>query len=313
MSDLIRNELVTGASGFIGGRLLAKAERLPLYRQSRPGEHRVADLLEPASLRLACEGMDTVLHCAGYAHAFLDADPVRHHAVNYQGTVNLLEAAGQAGVRKFIYLSSVKAMGEPSDICAGEDFALLPTTPYGLAKRAAESAVLAAGQRYGMHVVNLRLSMVYGRGGGGNLRRMAQGIQQGWFPPLPETGNRRSMVHVDDVIRAIELVAARPEANGQTYIVAHPRAVSGAVLYQTLRAVLGQSPVRWCVPAYGLRFAAQLCDLISRPLGRSLPLSRETVSALLDSACYSPSKLERELGWRAAIDLESGLQEMLGS
>ncbi len=303
--------LVTGASGFIGGRLL-KAGRIPMYRQLRPGVMRQADLLDPASLCRACEGMQAVFHCAGYAHAFLDSSAELHHAVNYQGTVNLLKAAGQAGVKTFIYLSSIKAMGEPGPVCVDEDFSTPPDTPYGIAKRAAEDAVLEAGVLHGMHVVNLRLAMVYGRGGGGNLLRMANGIRKGWFPPLPETGNRRSLVHVDDVIRAIECVALHHAANGRTYIVAHPEGVSGATLYRLLRATLGLRPFNWELPAFGLRFAAQLCDLLAQPLGRTLPLSRAAISALLDSAFYSPARLTADLGWCAKVDLPAGLQEMFG-
>lgn len=87
-------------------------------------------------------------------------------------------------------------MAEPGDACADKDWPGEPATPYGRAKRAAEDAVLEAGAKYGMHVVNLWLAMVYGHGGRGNLERMARGIRAGWFPPLPETGNRRSLVHM---------------------------------------------------------------------------------------------------------------------
>ena len=105
-----------------------------------------------------------------------------------------------------------------------------PETAYGQAKRAAEAAVLDAGQRHGMHVVNLRLAMVYGAGGRGNLERMGRLVRRGLFPPLPETGNHRSLVHVDDVVAAMRLVAADEQANGRTYIVASPEAPSGRAL-----------------------------------------------------------------------------------
>ncbi|MFN3595635.1 MAG: NAD-dependent epimerase/dehydratase family protein, partial [Thiobacillaceae bacterium] len=155
----------------------------------------VGDLLDPASLARACEGVDTVFHCAGYAHAFASSDPDAHWRIDFEGTRNLVQAASEAGVRRFVFLSSVKAMAEPNDACVDEDWPGEPATPYGKAKRAAEEAVLDAGAKYGMHVVNLRLAMVYGRGGRGNLERMARAIRAGWFPRLPETGNRRSLVH----------------------------------------------------------------------------------------------------------------------
>ncbi|MBS3934735.1 MAG: NAD-dependent epimerase/dehydratase family protein [Sulfuritalea sp.] len=255
---------------------------------------------DPASLALACAGIETVFHCAGYAHAFTSSDPDAHWRINFEGARNLVNAAGAAGVRRFVFLSSVKAMAEPGEACVDEGWPGEPATPYGKAKRAAEDAVLEAGERYGMHVVNLRLAMVYGRGGRGNLERMARGIRAGWFPPLPETGNRRSLVHVDDVVEVVRRVAARPEARGRTYIVADARAYSGREIQDAMRAVLRAPTLRWSVPAGMLRAAGRLNGRLG-----------EIVDRLIGSACYSPARIERELGWRAKVGLEAGLREML--
>ncbi len=307
--------LVTGANGFIGGRLADALGRdgavRALVRRADPAPGAATgDLLDPASLRAACAGIERVFHCAGYAHAFSSSDPDIHRRVNFEGTRNLLAAAGEAGVRRFVFLSSVKAMAEPGSACADEDWPGEPATPYGRAKRAAEAAVLETGAKYGMHVVNLRLAMVYGRGGRGNLERMARGIRAGWFPPLPETGNRRSLVHVDDVVAAMRLAAQAPAANGRTYVVAHPDAHSGRAIYDALRAVLGMPPARWRMPAALLRFGARLGDVAERLAGRAMPLDSQAVERLLGPAWYSPARIERELGWRAGTGLEAGLREM---
>lgn len=303
--------LITGASGFIGGRLQQQGDRVLMRNNvSIPGAVR-GDLLDPASLRQACAGVECVFHCAGYAHAFSSSDPGAHWRINYDGTRSLLEAAGAAGVKRFVFLSSVKAMAEPGEACIDEGWPGEPATPYGKAKRAAEDIVLEAGARYGMHVVNLRLAMVYGKGGRGNLERMARGIRAGWFPPLPETGNRRSLVHVDDVVAAMRLAAEAPAANGRTYIVADARAYSGREIYGAIRAVLGKPTLRWSVPAGVLRAGGMLGDGMGKLLGRSLPLNSEVVSRLLGSACYSPARIERELGWRARVGLVEGVREML--
>ena len=306
--------LIAGASGFIGRHLLQPGDRALVRTTGSLPDEAVGDLLNPASLVEACSGIDTVFNCAGYAHAFTSSDPDVHWRINYEGTRNLLEAAGRAGVRRFVFLSSVKAMAEPGDECVDEDWpgespSLL--SPYGRAKRTAEDAVLEAGAKYGMHVVNLRLAMVYGRGGRGNLERMAHGIRAGWFPPLPETGNRRSLVHVEDVVSVMRLVAERPEANGRTYIVADPVAYSGREIYDTIRETLGKGAIRFRVPASLLRTGGAVGDAAGRVLGRALPLNSEVVDRLLGSACYSPAGLERELGWRARIGLAEGVREML--
>lgn len=292
--------LITGASGFIGRRLLQPGDRaLARDGTKMPGAVR-GDLLDPASLAAACNGIETIFHCAGYAHAFASSDPYAHWRINFEGTRNLVEAAVDAGVRRFVFLSSVKAMAEPGDECVDEDWPGEPVTPYGKAKRAAEDEVLEAGAKYGTHVVNLRLAMVYGRGGRGNLERMARAIQAGWFPPLPETANRRSLVHVQDVVDVMRLVAERPEANGRTYIVADPRAYSGREIYDAIRAVLRAPTLRWSVAAGVLRAAGRLNGRLG-----------EIVDRLIGSACYSPARIERELGWRARIGLDEGLREML--
>lgn len=293
--------LITGANGFIGRRLLQPGDRGLMRNLTAMSSSVRGDLLDFSSLVSACEGIETILHCAGYAHAFSSSDPDVHWRINYEGTRNLLAAAGHAGVRRFIFLSSVKAMAEPGDVCADEDWHGEPMTHYGKSKRAAEDAVLEAGVKFGMHVVNLRLAMVYGRGGRGNLERMAHAIRSGWFPPLPETGNQRSLVHVQDVVDVIRLAAERPEANGRTYIVADPRAYSGREIFDAIRVALGVSaaPI-FTVPEGFLRIAGRLNGRLG-----------EVVDRLIGSACYSPARIERELGWRAGIGLTEGLREML--
>ncbi len=303
--------LVTGASGFIGGRLVRPGTRCLVRRKGQQPDAVVGDLDNPASLRAACEGVETVLHCAGYAHAFTSSSADMHWRINYGGTRNMLEAAGRTGVRRFVFLSSIKAMAEPGAICVDETWLGEPMTDYGRAKRAAEEAVLEARARYGMHVVNLRPAMVYGRGGRGNLERMARGILMGWFPPLPETGNRRSLVHVDDLVSAILLAAGHPQADGKTYIVAHGNTFSGREIYDVIRAVLGLPRRTWSVPHGLLRAGGKVGDGLGRVLRRQMPFNSEVLSRLLDTACYSSARIMHELGWQPSISLSEGLHDLL--
>lgn len=304
--------LVTGATGFIGRRLLQPCDRaLARSGVALPGAVR-GDLLDTPSVRTACEGIERVFHCAGYAHAFHSSDPDVHWRINFEGTRNLANAAGEAGVRRFIFLSSVKAMTVPGDQCLDEDWPGEPDSAYGRAKRAAEDAVLEAGKKFGMHVVNLRLAMVYGRGGRGNLERMARGIRAGWFPRLPDTGNKRSLVHVDDVVAAIRFVAEAPAANGRVYIVADPRPYSGREIFDAIAEVPPRPTFRWSLPAGVLYAGATAGDVLGRLVGRQMPVNSEVLERLLGSACYSPARIERELGWRARVDLATGVREMLG-
>ncbi len=303
--------LITGATGFVGQRLLQDENRALVRKRSGLVNEIIGDLLDPASLSTACKGISTVFHCAGYAHSNTRSNTDAYWQINFEGTRNLLTAAGQAGVKRFVFLSSVKAMAEPGDNCIAEDWPGEPTTPYGKSKRAAEDAVLDAGHKYGMHVVNLRLAMVYGRGGRGNLQRMATAIRTGWFPPLPEDENMRSLVHVDDVVEAIRLVVEKPEANGRTYIVSDYRPYSGRKIYDEIRSALGMSSIHWHVPYSLFRVGGRIGDWLETFLNNTMPWNSKTVSRLLDSECYSPRLIEQELGWRAQIGLAEGLREML--
>ncbi len=321
--------LVSGASGFIGRRLLARLraegrQAGGLYRRPPAGQtlaplDRLGDLTDPATLHAACAGFEAIIHCAGHAHAFGESPErarLRHDAVNLQGTRALLQAAQAAGVRRFVFLSSVKAAGHPGDALADESWPLPPETEYGRAKRAAEQAVLEAGARVCMRVCCVRPVMVYGRGGRGNLERMARGIRAGWFPPLPETGALRSMVHVDDLVEAVLTVlddlGGEGRADGRRFIVAHAGAVSGAALYDALRAALRLPPVRWRVPAAALQALGGLGSMLSQLLGRPLPLDREVVDRLLGPEQWSAAEIGQQLDWQARVDLADGLAEMLG-
>ena len=312
--------LVTGATGFIGSRLIGALEAdgatcRCLSRKPIPlHDAFVADLADKSALTAACTGVDRIFHCAGHAHAFSSLtgdDAAVHWQVNFEGTRNLVEAAGQSGVKRFVFLSSVKAMAEPGESCADEDFPGQPETAYGQAKRAAEEEVADVGRRYGMHVVNLRLAMVYGSGGRGNLERMGRLVKRGLFPPLPETGNRRSLVHVDDVVGAMRLVADADRANGGTYIVASSTAPSGRELFDALRSALGMPRCSWAVPGVLLRAVAIGADGLEAIVKRRMPFDGEVLDRLLGSAWYSPARIERELGWRARVSLADGLAEML--
>lgn len=311
--------LVSGATGFIGARLLSSLRgegvvcRGLVRRATNLASIFVGDLADKKALAKACSGVEVVFHCAGYAHAFSSQgnDGERlHWLVNFEGTRNLIEAAGDAGVKRFIFLSSVKAMGDPGNECVDEAYVAPPQSPYGRSKLAAEKAVLEIGQRFGMHVVNLRLSMVYGAGGRGNLERMAQHVRRGIFPPLPDTANHRSLVHVDDVVSVIRLVSDRAIASGRTYIVTHPVAPSGKELFDALCLSQGRGVYKWAVPESVMRSAGAWGDLLQRILQRSMPLNGEVIERLLGSAWYSPAALERELGWVANVSLLDGLAEM---
>jgi UDP-glucose 4-epimerase len=323
------NMLITGATGFIGRRLVAALTPRPcgpvqvLVRDSRqagqiwPADYvtpRAGDLTRPDTLGDICNGVDTVFHLAGYAHATgvgereaLDL----HLRITVKGTRSLLAAATSAGVKRFIFVSSVKAMGEGGVSCLDETSDAIATSIYGRAKRAAEDLVLAAGQASGMHTSILRLPLVYGQDNKGNLPRMIAAIDRDRFPPLRELGNKRSMVHVDDVVQAMLLAAEKPLARGQIYIVTDEKTYSTRQIYTLICSELGRPVPGWTVPLILLRQAARLGDLIGAMRGRPLAFNRDALEKLVGSAWYSSDKIHHELGFRPACTLETALPGMV--
>ncbi len=290
--------LLTGATGYLGRALWQPGMRALVRRARGMAGEIVGSLENAAALARACDGVQVVWHAAGLADA--DArDAARLWQVNVEGTRRLLAAAAAAGVERFVFFSSVKAMGEPGEVCVDEHWPVPPTTAYGSSKRAAEEAVLEAGARTGMAVVVLRLAPVYGRGGG-SLTRLARAWRAGWLPRIAVCGNRRSFVHLKDVVAVTRVVSTHPAAAGQVFIVAHPQAVSTATLCEMALAV---PPAR--------RGWGKVGEKTLRRWGRWLPPLEPVVSRLCESAWYSPARLEKLLGWRAQVALKEGLAESL--
>jgi UDP-glucose 4-epimerase len=309
---------LSGASGFIGSHILryllatnhsvSALARRPLATCPTV----LLDLAEPFSegkLAEWLQGNEVLIHCAGYAHAFDDGAieaAQRHRRINRDATLEIARAAAIAGVRRFLFCSSVKAVAEPGERCVDESFLGMPEDSYGLAKREAENGLWEISRETGMEVVVIRPAMVYGPGSRGNLERMLSLVRRGVFPPLPETGNQRSIVFISDLVSAIAMCMEHPYAAGGCYNVAHPQAPSGRQIYVEMCRASGRLPARWSVPASAFKLAARAGDLVGHTLHRQLPFNSLVMSRLLGSACFRSDRLQA-LGWMPAFDLAKGL------
>ena len=299
---------VSGATGFVGRRLVERlvaeigVDSLTLLsRKQHPVyDTAISDLQTDVIPEDALEGIDAVYHLAGYAHDLQDAESFAqpYQAMNVDATVRLVTLAASSGVRRFVFVSSVKAGGSAvAGRCVTEEDQAEPEGIYGRTKREAELKVLEIGRQSGMHVSIVRPSLVYGPEVKGNLALMQSGVKKGWFPPLPETGNRRSMIHVDDLVRALVFVAENEQANGQIYIATDGVPHSSQAIYEAICHSVGKAPRGWSVPKWVFELAGSMSSKV-----------RFKLDKLLGDECYSSVKLEA-LGFKT----EKGLMDLARS
>ena len=290
--------LITGATGFIGRRLISAVDgeiRVLSRAEHSDYETIICDLQSSIISDNTLDGIDTVLHLAGFAHDMRDASKIEdlYYKVNVNATVQLANLAAESGVKRFVFVSSVKAGGAPPlGTCANEKDQKETEDVYGKTKREAELKLLEIGRVSGMHVSIIRPALVYGPDVKGNLQLMLSGIERGWFPPLPETGNRRSMIHVDDLVQAILLVAEEKRANGEIFIATDGVPHSSREIYNAMCSVIGKPVPKWSVP----KILFDIVSLVS-------PRIKYKINKLLGDECYSSAKLEA-LGFKAKKSLK---------
>jgi len=295
------NVLVTGATGFVGQHLI-KCLKLDGYNikviSRKPmlgAEVIICDFLKDDIPDNALKGIDIVFHLAGYAHDLKSESGIEqtYQKINVNVTADLLSLSAKHNVKKFIFVSSVKAGGNPiKGKCAAEEDQSDPAGIYGETKREAELKILETGRKSGVHVSILRPALIYGPKVKGNLQLMMQGIKKGWFPPLPETGNRRSMIHVDDVVQALLLLASNQQSNGEIFIITDGRTYSSRDIYEIISSTLGRRIPRWTVP----QFLFNVIALIT-------PHLRYRIDKLLGDECYSSKKIQ-SIGFKAKKTLK---------
>jgi nucleoside-diphosphate-sugar epimerase len=285
--------LVTGGTGFIGQKLLnGIACEVRLLSRTTHSNYStvVCDFENDTIPQSALSDIDVVFHLAGFAHDLGDASKIKdlYKRINIDVTIRLARLAVESNVKKFIFVSSVKAGGSLNlGLGKTEQDQGDPDGIYGKTKREAELKLFAIGKEGGMHVSVIRPALVYGPNVKGNLRLMLLGIKKGWFLPLPEIGNKISMIHVDDLVRVILLAAEDDRANGEIFIATDGVPHSSREIYNAMCSVLGKSIPSWSVPKFVFIVAALLNFRVKYKLNK-----------LLGNEFYSSSKLEA-LGFKA--------------
>ena len=300
--------LVTGADGFVGGALCealaASARRVRrAVRVARPG---LADTVATGDIgpdtdwRSALEGVSSVVHLAARTHVLREtaADPLaEYRRVNLEGTRKLAQMAARAGLRRLVFMSSIKVNGEATERPFTERDVPRPEDAYGRSKWETEQALARVAADTGLEVVVLRPPLVYGPGVKGNLLRLMDVVARGTPLPLASIENRRSLVYVGNLVDAIIKAIDAPGAAGRTYFVSDGEDVSTPDLVRALAKALGVRPRLLPCPTTLLKFGAAFA-------GKRAELARLTGSLQVDSTA-----LRRELDWRPRFTLAQGLVE----
>lgn len=304
--------LVTGANGFVGSALCAKACTTPLFIKGavRSAQILAADV-ESVTIgaidgntgwRNALQGVNVVVHLAARVHVMHDhtANPLAEfRKVNVDGTLNLARQAAKAGVQRFIFISSIKVNGESTPL--GQPFHAddvpKPVDAYGISKREAEDALRQLASDTGMEVVIIRPPLVYGAGVKANFYSMMHWLNKGVPLPLGAIHNQRSLVALDNLVDLILTCIDHPAAANQTFLVSDGEDLSTSELLRRMASALGKSARLLPVPAWLLQVGASL-------LGKRAVAQRLCGSLQLDI-----TKTRQLLNWTPPVSVNAALRK----
>lgn len=252
----------------------------------------------------ALDGVDVIVHLAGKAHALEERpgeEEESYRVITVEGTRKLLKAAKAHGVKRFVFASTVKVYPENPPEILDETAPTGPETPYGKTKLEAEDLVLRGG--FVPEPVVLRFSMIYGGRETGNMEKMEEAIRRNRFPPIPEFGNKRSMVHIDDAVQALLLASGHKKAPGEIFNVTDGDPISTRELYLQILEKLDRQPPRWTIPRWALKCLALVGDGVGKLRGRRFVFDSDALRKLTGNASFSSEKIQRDLGFCAKRDV----------
>ena len=304
--------LVTGANGFVGGHLcpylVSQGNVLrAALRRHQPDwrlceQVAVGDVDAGTDWASALEGVECVVHLAGRAHVmqeFADDPLALFRQVNVAGSQGLARQAAEAGVKRMIFLSSIKVNGERSvGRPLHSDDNPAPEDPYGQSKWEAEQALRRIAEETGLELVIIRPVLIYGGGVKGNLQRLAGLVRSGVPLPLGRVNNRRSLLSIQNLLDLLQCCLVHPAAAGEVFLAADGEDLSTPQLIRKMAAAMG-------VPARLLPLPVTLLSLLGRLTGRSAEVERLCGDLQVDI-----EKNRQLLGWTPRISVEAALDEM---
>ncbi len=300
------NVLLTGSTGFVGQHLIPhlKGDYVLNYinrsGNEGPNQH-IAKIDADSDYTKALKEINVIIHCAARVHIMDEnsANPIdEFRAVNTKGTLNLATQAAQAGVKRFIFISTIKVNGESTtgrkpfneQECSPED-------PYGVSKAEAEQQLLALGQQTGMEIVIIRPPLVYGEGVKANFASLMRLVNKGF--PLPFRSinkNKRSLVSVYNLVDLIKVCVEHPNAANKVFLVSDDHDLSTAEMVQLMAKVQGKSNLALPVPTTLFSIAGSI-------LGK-----KHVVDRLIGSLQVDITHTKDTLKWTPPYSVEDGFK-----
>lgn len=310
---------VTGATGFVGQRivecLLEQTEatiQLAVRQPDKVKVHerintkRIDTISQHTNWQAILDGCDTVIHAAARVH-MLNEDSQNpsqaYHDVNTAGTLNLAQQAVESGVRRFVFLSTVKVHGEsslPRQALCPED-PVRPVGHYAQSKYEAEQGLMALGKQTGLEIVIIRPVLVYGAGVKANFYSMLDFLNRGKPLPLGRVNNQRSFIYVDNLADFTVTCALHPNAGNEIFLVSDGEDISTTNLLKKLSFHLGKKALLLPLPVWLVRS-------IAAATGKTVEAAR-----LCDSLHVNIEKASRLLGWQPSVSLDEALQQTVAS
>jgi len=309
--------LVTGANGFVGHELCTElirrqyAVRAIVRAASSariPGSAntQMTDIGPGANWVTALQDVDAVIHLAARVHVMSDTalDPLAEfRRVNVEGTLNLARQASAAGVKRYIFMSSIKVNGEATE--TGQAFTERdtphPQDPYAISKQEAEVGLRQIAAQTGMQVVIIRAPLVYGPGVKANFAALMRAVQKGWPLPLGAIHNQRSLIALDNLVDFIITCTTHPRAANQTFLVSDGQDLSTVELVRCLARAAG-------VPSRLLPVPVWVLQAVGALLGKGEAVQRLCGNLQVDSA-----KARQLLRWMPPVSVAQGLRKAMQS
>ena len=310
---LIHKVLVTGSTGFVGKllcrRLLADNHFVRGSIWVEDSSINLPDRVETVLINSigpdtdwseALTGIDTVIHLAARVHIMNDpsSNPlVEFQRVNTEGTKRLAIEAAKAGVRRLVFVSSIKVNGEEASKPYTAESTPNPSDPYGISKLEAEQSLRQIEAETGMEVVVVRPTLVYGPGVKANFFNMMRVVQRSIPLPLASITNNRSLIYIGNLVDALTTCATHPSAAGKTYLLSDGEDVSTPELIRRVAHALDVHTRLVPVPQIVLQLAGAMLGKVG------------VVKRLVGSLTVDSSNIRRELSWEPPFTLEEGLNE----